>query len=251
MKIMAADTILLLDAGNSRIKWGVAQDGDISVGEPLPSQALLSRELLDRCWAQMDRPAVVALASVAGKQVDDTLCAWVSDHWRRDVCRITACKRTAGVVNGYQNPEQLGVDRWLAMLAARSLVPSDSVCVVDCGTAITLDVLDVDGQHRGGVIAPGLTMMKQALARGTDRLTVIDQADYQNLGTTTAAAIATGVMGAALGLIEHFMQKYGMNSTLLLTGGDAPRIATALSLPHRQEPHLVLKGLLIAASDYS
>jgi type III pantothenate kinase len=248
---MRADTILLMDAGNSRIKWGVERAGEIGFGESIASQAPLSDTVLDSHWGGLERPVTVALASVAAKQVDDAIIAWVSNRWQLDVRKICACRQMAGVVNGYENPSALGVDRWLGLLAAHSLAPAGPVCVADCGTAITMDLLDAGGNHRGGVIAPGLTMMQTALVQGTDRLTTVSPGGHQGLGINTAGAIAAGVTGAAVGLIEHFMHKYGRDGTLLLTGGDASAIAAELSFPYRLEPHLVLMGLSIAVSSES
>jgi type III pantothenate kinase len=251
MSNMTADGSLLLDVGNSRIKWGVAREGRIDVGEPLSSRLPLSNALLDRHWGGLARPVAVALSSVAANKLDEAISDWVAERWRLEVRRVCAGERMAGVVNGYENPSALGVDRWLGLLAARSLAPTASVCVADCGTAITLDSLNADGRHQGGVIAPGLNLMRTALVQGADRLATAFDAGHQGLGKTTAGAIAAGVTGAAVGLIEHFMQQYGHDSTLFLTGGDAPYLATELNLPYRLEPHLVLMGLSIAVSDKS
>ncbi|WP_194270075.1 type III pantothenate kinase [Candidatus Methylospira mobilis] len=247
---MTADRILLLDAGNSRIKWGFAREGQqIEAGKAIPARLPFSHALLDRHWGELARPSAVALASVAARRIDDAVIAWVAERWRLEVRRISACKQMSGVINGYEDPSALGVDRWLGLLAAHRLSPASPACVADCGTAITLDWLDADGKHRGGVIAPGLNMMRTALAQGADRLSMAHHGSHQGPGKTTADAIAAGVSGAAIGLIEHFMQQYGRDCALFLTGGDAPHIAAGLNLPHRLEPNLVLMGLSIAVSD--
>jgi type III pantothenate kinase len=148
-----------------------------------------------------------------------------------------------GVRNAYRQPEKLGVDRWLALVAARQdLQP---VCVVDCGTAITLDLLDGEGQHLGGLICPGLTLMKQALSDGTQALAFDGREFALKPADFTEAAIDSGTLFAAIGLVEAVLARQPEGFKIILTGGDALRIAGGLKLRHQVDDALVLRGLAL------
>jgi type III pantothenate kinase len=161
--------------------------------------------------------------------------------------------QAAGVSNGYDHPERLGVDRWLALLGAYHSVKG-SVCVADCGTAITVDVVDGEGRHQGGVIAPGLALMRRALAVATDGAVAGGGSFRGVFARETEAAVQGGTVNAAAGLIEKLMAESGRvldtQPFLILTGGDAAPVAECLRLPHEIAPLLVLQGLwLIAGKD--
>jgi type III pantothenate kinase len=136
------------------------------------------------------------------------------------------------------------VDRWLALIAVRQKT-NTPICVVDCGTAITVDVLDADGKHQGGLICAGLTLMKTALAFNTADLPLTDSPHHIGLAIGTEAAIYNGTLFAACGLVERVIQDLPTNTALFLTGGDAPIIAEQLARPLTLETDLVLQGLVI------
>lgn len=156
-----------------------------------------------------------------------------------------------GVINGYQQPELLGVDRWLALIAVRHHHPLPAV-IVDFGTALTLDVLDGDGRHRGGLICPGLNLMYQSLGNGTAGI-AIDGEKIEGdsiLGQSTRTAVRLGIHHAVLGMIErvmHKLQKEWPQLHVILTGGDADEVALRLSAPVHRVPDLVLKGLAVVS----
>ena len=148
----------------------------------------------------------------------------------------------------YGEPRQLGVDRWLGLIAAyaQNRLPA---LIIDAGTAVTYDLLRQDGQHLGGLILPGLQMMRRSLLEGT-------QISPQDLGVETrywaqdtASGIASGTLQAlgALGerLAHQLAQATGAAPTLLITGGDGQRLQSALQMPSRWEPDLVLQGLAL------
>lgn len=234
-------TVLLVDLGNSRLKWA-SLDG----GEPGPSAAAIHRgddmlAVLDRAWAGLSAPAKVSGASVVGAQLRARVEEWVARHWSCPVSWSVSQAEALGVTNGYHDPATLGVDRWLAMLGAWRRL-HDAACVVDCGSAVTVDILDAHGQHLGGWIAPGLQMMRAALQQGAD-LPLADGEGFREPGRDTGAAIRNGTLLAATGLVERAMACAPKAARLVLTGGDAAELAQLLSRPYELCPDLVLEGL--------
>jgi type III pantothenate kinase len=151
--------------------------------------------------------------------------------------------RQCGVTNGYESPAQLGADRWSALIGARGLHSGASV-VVNAGTATTIDVLDPDGSFRGGLIMPGLELMRASLARNTAGLPLA-QGSFRELPRNTDDAIVSGCINATLGAIERMFQKIenAPEPLCLLSGGASESLAGALAIPHRVVPILVLEGL--------
>ena len=160
-----------------------------------------------------------------------------------EIIKVKSLAEGCGVKIAYRHPEKLGVDRWLALLAARKIY-SCSTCVVDCGTAITIDLLDEEGQHLGGVIAPGLTLMKKSLAGATQDLDFFESQFPIGLADNTEAAIYSGTLFSIVGLIEHTMSK-NLGFQLILTGGDAEIVAKELSVDAIVRSDLVLQGLAV------
>ena len=130
---------LVLDLGNSRCKWALA-DKDLSPGGAFAYGEDFKRSL-DQALSGLPRPDQVAAVSVAGAALTDTLAHWIERRWNLDLRRFSARAVQCGVTNSYKDPAQLGADRWAALIAARDRV-SGTVCVVDCGTAVTVDALD-------------------------------------------------------------------------------------------------------------
>ena len=149
----------------------------------------------------------------------------------------TAC----GVKNGYDTPQQLGADRWAALIGARALHAGPAV-VVMAGTATTIDALDAQGLFRGGLILPGLALMRAALARNTADLPHA-AGHYRAQPTNTDDAIVSGAIHATLGAIERIHATLGEDALCLLSGGAAQELAPQLDLPFRLIDNLVLEGL--------
>lgn len=232
--------ILCLDCGNTRIKWGLCAHGDW-----LAHGAVATRtpaDLLD-ALAAYGEPVQIVACNVAGADVKVVLEAAFSMPIQWNAAQPEQC----GVRNGYEVPLQLGADRWAALIGARNLHEGPCL-VVSAGTATTVDVLDADGQFRGGLILPGLDLMRAALAGNTAQLPA-DSGVFADLPRKTVDAIASGAINATLGAIERmFRQLKGEGATCLLTGGAAPRLLPHLPLPVRHEPLLVLEGLACVAS---
>jgi type III pantothenate kinase len=239
---------LLIDMGNTRLKWAVGNGLDISVGLPV-CNADINRDSLFQLWQAIDPPNQLAISCVSANQLLGLVLSVAKEFWPK--ANIVLAKSEAngfGLINSYQNPEKLGVDRWLGMIASYHR-HQKAFCMVDCGTAITVDVVDNSGKHLGGLISPGLTLMKESLAKGTENLN-LSQATYPfGLANFTDAAIHNGTLLAACGLIELALKTQPDNLQLLLTGGDAEIIAAHLSKSAIVDPDLVLRGLALMLFD--
>ncbi|MBS3963740.1 MAG: type III pantothenate kinase [Methylomonas sp.] len=236
---------VLVDVGNSRLKWC----SDIATGLT-GTVALDYREhnacdALTKAWSAMARPDCVGIASVSTPEIRAWLINVVHQVWPEVPIRLAETPREAcGVINGYSHPQTLGVDRWLAMLAAFDAYPAP-LCVVDCGTAMTVDMIDAEGFHQGGLIAPGLNAMQTALSVSTAQLNDAGAAMQAgtHLARNTAAGIANGAMMAAVGFIEALHARLDARCSLIMTGGDAVVIAANLKIAAIIDPQLVMKGL--------
>lgn len=232
---------LLLDVGNSRLKWAWLKHGALQKPGVLLYRGRELAPLLQAAWAELPAPTQLLGACVAAGAVRDQLEHWVANHWGCAVRWARSEPAFGPVRNGYREPAQLGVDRWLAICAAWQRL-GGAACVIDCGSAITVDILDGDGRHLGGLIAPGLRLMRDALASGTG-LPETSGALRTGLGADTTAAIEGGTIQALLGLIERARGLAPPDARLLLTGGDAGLLAARLDCPYELLPDLVLEGL--------
>jgi type III pantothenate kinase len=237
---------LLVDMGNTRLKWATMEHQQLRVGMPLLNDELNEQTLL-KLWQALSPPQQLVIACVTANQRLDWLITVATRLWTNiKIIRVSSQAQGFGVTNAYVHPEKLGVDRWLALLAARRCYPTP-VCVVDCGTAITIDLLDAHGQHLGGFISAGLTLMKQALAQGTNALPLAMNTYALEPAQHTEAAIYNGTLLAAVGLIEQVLARHTTAFKLLLTGGDAELIAACLTVSYALDANLVLRGLAIVA----
>lgn len=233
---------LLIDSGNTRLKWGWADNHHISTTGALFNSGV-SFTVLVEIWQTSSVPRLVVISCVNTPQMVGLIESVVNFLWPQ--CSVHVARSMAfqcGVRNAYPQPEKLGVDRWLSLIAVY-LFYDRAACIVDCGTAITVDLIDAYGHHQGGMISPGLTLMKQSLSRGTHRLPLDEQVHCVGLASDTEAAIYNGTLLAACGLIEHVFARQTDPVQLVLTGGDAKLIATQLACPAIMDDTLVLRGL--------
>jgi len=227
--------ILCLDAGNSRLKCGLFD------GKRWRMQGALDYDAFDDLVAELSAaPARIVACNVAGDAVRQRIEA-LAARLGCPLDWLTSSASACGVRNAYDNPAQLGADRWAALIGARSLHAGPAV-VVMAGTATTVDALDGDGRFRGGLILPGLALMRAALARNTAGLPHA-AGHYQAMPTNTDDAIVSGAIHATLGAIERMRATLGEDALCLLSGGAAGELVPHLELPQRQIDNLVLEGL--------
>ena len=235
--------IVAVDVGNSRIKWGVWED-EWSNQDAVPIAQL---ETLALEWDRLALPHAIHASSVAAPHVRRWMDAWAA---RRGVGIdwLSSRREQCGVRNAYREPTQLGSDRWASLIAAWHLVRGAAL-VINAGTAVTIDALSAEGEFRGGVILPGLTLMATALASGTAGLPRVPGA-FAEFPDNTADAIATGAMHAVCGAIDRMrsaLLKTGAAPQIVLSGGAAAAIEAHLEPPVARVPFLVLEGLRIVA----
>lgn len=238
--------LLLLDAGNTRLKWARVEDGrwherGASAYDDL-GELIKTAERTGpggQCW----------IASVAGAArqhlIEQSLSEMaLSLHW------LESQAEQRGVTNLYSSPKQLGTDRWMALLAARGR-SQDACLVVSAGTAMTVDALAADGQFLGGIIVPGIALTGQALQQGT---ALVAQTDGQmrTFPRNTADAVHSGAllaMAGAIGLMHGRLSSLAaVRPRCLLTGGDADLLMPLLEFDAECVPDLVLEGVLLAAT---
>lgn len=230
--------IVCIDSGNSRIKWGVHADGEWR------ESGAIDHAEVDRLAGLPQRlptPGCVLLSNVAGAAavaaIRQALAPWLPVFQQ-----IESTDAAGGVTNLYDNPARLGVDRWCALIGARAMTSAPCV-VVMAGTATTVDTLDSDGRFLGGLILPGLDLMRRALARDTAALPLA-AGHYAPHPRCTDDAIVSGCIEAQIGAIERACARLEPGALCLLSGGAAGVIGEHMKVPHRLVSNLVLEGLL-------
>jgi type III pantothenate kinase len=238
---------LLVDLGNSRLK--LARLGAHGV-EPVATWAHGTGDAgahLDAALAGAGAADSIWIADVARAEVGERLLAACARHLPdARVERLATPANGFGVTCGYADPTRLGIDRWLALVAAHGH-GAGAKLVAGLGTALTIDALTGEGEHLGGLIAPAPELMQRALVQATGRVRPAQPGRVEAFGTSTEDGLVSGCWQAGAALIERawhtLRQRAGQDPTLLLTGGAAPTIAALLSIPHRHVPLLVLEGL--------
>lgn len=251
-------TFLVIDIGNTRLKWGLYD-------QACPGARLLAHgaviledidQLLATDWKGLERPEGMLGCVVAGdaikRRVEEQLESWgLVPRW------LVSQERAAGVINGYDHPHRLGADRWAALVGARQRalaapVPAAAL-VIMVGTAVTIDTLDASGHFLGGAIMPGFGLMLRALETGTAGLKV-PMGVATDFPTNTSDALTSGGTDAIAGAIERayrrLARRAGAEPLLLMSGGAAPKLASlADELPLRIVDHLIFEGLLALAGN--
>ena len=237
--------MLLIDIGNTRIKWAYAEaehwlaEGVTGINEWIS---------LKQAFASLPQPNKILISNVAGAEAARQareVCA----TWNCPVEFISACARQGGVKNSYEHPATLGSDRWASLIAAWHLERS-ACLVVSCGTATTIDALSVNGEFLGGLILPGIDMLQRSLTSGTAQLEMNVEnhigRDLQKFPRNTSDAIFSGAIQATTGAILRQYELLGMpNARCLLNGGASDSVQPYLTLPLLRVENLVLKGLQI------
>lgn len=236
---------LLVDIGNSRIKWGIGTGKDIITGKALLHQNNIDQSVFLESWQNLEQPERMAIANVSSECLSTDICNLARQLWPGiEIIHPSAQAKAHGVKNCYQKPEQLGVDRWLCLLALNRYYELPA-CVVNCGTAVTVDFINHQGMHLGGMIMPGLTLMKKSLHQETDSLQYYQKTFPIGLADNTGAAIYNGTLLSVAGLVEYITAQQASQYKLILTGGDAELIAKHISIATEIQPDLVLQGLSV------
>ncbi len=239
---------VLVDIGNTRIKWAIEANGIVKNSLAIKHQINFIEQIKEN-WSLIERPEILAISSVSKQYLVDELLALAETLWPN--VSIVVAKSTAqalSITNAYKEVGKLGVDRWLGLIALQHYYPGKG-CVIDCGTAITIDVLNDDGLHLGGLISPGLQLMKQSLFQGAESLSNVKQQFSVGLSDATDSAIFSGTLFAATGLIDKVITEYCSSAkTIVLTGGDAEFISKHLNCKVIIEKDFILKGLSLYSS---
>jgi type III pantothenate kinase len=258
---------LLLDIGNTRIKWALCGEPGRRPGRFLRRGAtelaalLRSAAAWSRLLRQAGRPDSIWVCNVGGAEVARQLRIALQRAGLAAPRFVRSAAAAGGVRNAYPQPWRLGVDRWVALIGARHEYPGKDLCIVGLGTALTIDLLDARGHHRGGALVPGPQLMIDALlqytagirrrAGGRRILGVGDAAPASLFARDTRAALIVGARHACAALIERGVRQgrsmLGRGPRLILTGGAARAIIPLLRIAYRREDDLVLRGLAVLA----
>jgi len=237
--------ILLLDIGNTRIKWARLEAG--AMGR-MDGRVHADEQLQQALFAAFEGPAPerVVACNVAGPLVGKALSEFCAERYSLNPEFLISGSERCGVKNGYADPVRLGADRWAGVIGAYTKF-GGPICVVDAGTAITVDAVDAQGNHKGGLIAPGPQTMRRALADATAGLGNLGEGQLALLCKDTRSAIWSGGWHTAAGFLErmHMLvgRELGPATQFVLAGGDGPRLAELLPGKFISCPELVLLGL--------
>lgn len=257
---------LLIDAGNSRIKWALVHTD----GSHIAGGALTHGNVDQPDWLNLPAPGGAWLSNVAGEEAAARIKALLDAHWPHlALTTIRASAQQCGVTNGYTKADALGSDRWAGMIGAHAAFPGEHLLIATFGTATTLEALRADGCFVGGLIAPGWSLMMRSLGEHTAQLPTLDAHVARDLldagdatqttrrgpffATDTPRSLSAGCTLAQAGLIERMWQdlqdEWQVPVRLVVSGGAVDEVASALKVPHTRHDSLVLSGLALIAAE--
>ncbi|MBS0612056.1 MAG: type III pantothenate kinase [Proteobacteria bacterium] len=247
---------LVIDVGNTRLKWGWLSDARLS-----KQQAVVHREVDAESWSKgvfdaAHRPERVLVSNVAGEAMAWNLHRFSQETYGLEPEFIKPTRSFHELTNGYLNPTLLGADRWLAVIGAWNLAHGP-LCVVDAGTAVKVDSVNAHGQHLGGLIVPGIHMMRESLLNKTHGVApaMANSASSSSaagvLANNTIAAVTRGAVVATAAMADRAAQlverSTGEHPQMFITGGDAELIMESMQWPGKLVPDLVLQGIAVLA----
>jgi type III pantothenate kinase len=234
-------TCLQLDIGNSSVKWRLVKGEGIIDRGSYRRDDTSAQKLLLHCTDTLDH---IWIASVAAPVAEVELTALLKNQWGIAPWFARTQARTGSLRNSYDDPARMGVDRWLAMLGAWER-EKRKLCVIDAGSALTIDVVSAAGQHEGGYIIPGAALMERALLMDTDRVRFAEEVGYDLApGTSTASAVRHGIMLAQAGAVTLAIEKAGSESmALMFCGGAGETLRQLVDRGGQWLPYLVFEGL--------
>ena len=237
--------ILAIDAGNSRVKWGWHDGrGWTSVATVSLIEFAASSDHVNPFSVTHADPEQIVISNVAGEGAHHLLVNWTS-VFEAEPLWLRAEAERGGVRNRYDRPEQLGPDRWAALIAARALHAGPCL-VVNAGTATTVDMLSGEGVFLGGSILPGVELMRFVLHEHTGRLPMSEGA-YSDTPRNTLDAIESGCRQAQAGAVERMVRVMGEQCMCLVSGGGGRALIERLAVPATYVENLVLEGLACIA----
>lgn len=232
---------LEVDIGNTFLKWRL-----VDAGKVIKKASVLTQEFTAASFADAINCGVeqILVGSVAGFECDERLRKVCSALWKAEPIFAETSKQCAGVTNSYQDPSKMGVDRWLAMIAAYKRV-NKAVVVVDCGSAVTVEYLSDKGEHLGGYIIPGLRLMRESLLKNTAQVRFEKQSAeiVTHPGVSTAEAVLQGSAYLFKALAHEIESDLEKGVELFFTGGDGALMQEMIQVG-RYEPDLVMDGLV-------
>ncbi len=244
---------ILVDIGNSRCKAAIEDHDGLHPLDTFAWADVFLHEVLDTLWLKPlgnRLPASVVVSNVAGDRLLPNLSAWCRTKLGVEPVVVASTAEFRGLKNGYQEPSTFGVDRWAAMIGARAEY-CGALCVIDSGTATTVDLIAADGQHLGGAIVPGIYTMRRSLGKYASALFAAD-GEISPFSDTTAAGIAGGTGYASVGAMDRFVleaSKRVDSVTTIVTGGEAAILESLMLSDVVHDPLLVLKGVSVLGGE--
>jgi type III pantothenate kinase len=233
--------ILAIDAGNSRVKWGW-HDGRSwsSLATVSLIEFAAANHDINPFAATHENPERIVISNVAGDGAHQLLVNWTS-IFEAEPFWLKGEAERCGVTSRYERPGQLGADRWAALVAARALHAGPCL-VVQAGTATTADLLSAAGEFLGGLILPGIDLMRFVLHEHTGRLP-LQEGRFVRTPRNTIDAIESGCRHAQAGAVERMYRVAGAGAQCLVSGGAGNALIEQLDIPCRYVENLVLEGL--------
>lgn len=241
--------ILLIDIGNTRLASTMSGAGSLGDVVSFSHQDAISRSQLDEHWGDLDRPEQVYASCVGHEDLWSSVSAWISDNWNIQVKRVVPRQSAYGIQLAYAEPQKFGSDRWAAMVAARHLLCNDrKLCIVDSGSAMTVDLLDETGCHKGGYILPGLDMMVASMVAQTAKIEIeLHKEISLEPGRNTTECVYHGVLLSQVALLEYLYHHGYHDAVWVVTGGNGVLLKKQLPFEVIHQPGLVLEGLSVIA----
>lgn len=237
---------LLFDLGNSNLAWAISAKPEWRTGRLTSAGPGRLGAVLDQQFASLPAPEGIWISSVGNPARLEELTTWIRGQWPIHPNIVEASAGAFGVTNCYSQAATLGTDRWAAMIAVSHRFETPA-CIIDAGTAVTLDLLDKNSHFLGGSIFPGLDAARQALVSSTARLSAKSGSEKTTLACSTADAIAAGTRAGWVGAIRRILDSQISEANLAprvyITGGDGVLLAQEIGCEHELVPDLVLQGL--------
>ncbi len=241
---------LVADCGNRNIKWRLNQRRGSFASTPHGI-----RKRLESHWGHIESVDALGAVSVAGPEIEQTISDFAAERWSVEARFVRPTERACGVVNGYIRPVQLGADRWAAVIAAWHRCGGRALVVADCGTAITVDAVNNQGEYIGGSIIPGFAMARIALSRNTREIGEAAGDDALLPGRSTPQAVGGGTAIATAAGTDELVSRYlglaGTDAQLFLTGGDAEMLARFTRHRFDTAADLVLDGVALLCDEHA